>query len=185
MVKKEKKSQGLTVFELALFAMLGAIMFCSKLLMELIPNVHLLGMFTITFTLVYRKKALFPIYLYVLLNGVYAGFATWWIPYLYIWTILWAITMLLPGSISNPVKKWQYVLSTAVLMTLCGLHGICFGILYAPAQALMYGLSFETTVGWIIAGFPFDVIHGVGNFFAGTLIIPLVKLLKLLDKKRR
>ena len=76
MVKKEKKSQGLTVFELALFAMLGAIMFCSKLLMEWIPNVHLLGMFTITFTLVYRKKALFPIYLYVLLNGVYAGFAT-------------------------------------------------------------------------------------------------------------
>lgn len=181
----EKKSQGLTVFELALFAMLGAIMFCSKLLMEWIPNVHLLGMFTITFTLVYRKKALFPIYLYVLLNGVYAGFATWWIPYLYIWTILWAIAMLLPGAISNPVKKWQYVLSTAVLMTLCGLHGICFGILYAPAQALMYGLSFETTVGWIITGFPFDVIHGIGNFFAGTLIIPLVKLLKLLDKKRR
>lgn len=159
-------------------------MFCSKLLMEWIPNVHLLAMFTITFTLVYRKKALFPIYVYVLLNGIYAGFATWWIPYLYIWTILWAVTMLLPKAIITPKKEWQYILYTVLLMLLCGLHGLFFGILYAPAQAIMYGLSFKATIAWIILGLSFDFIHAIGDFCAGALILPLVKLLKMLDKKR-
>ena len=36
--------------------MLGAIMYASKLLMEFAPNIHLLGVFTIAFTVVYRKK---------------------------------------------------------------------------------------------------------------------------------
>ena len=81
---------------MAVFAMLGTIMFCSKIIMEVLPNIHLLGMFTMTYTVVFRKKALLPIYVYVFLNGLYAGFDVWWLPYLYIWTILWGITMLLP-----------------------------------------------------------------------------------------
>ena len=84
--------------EIALFGMLGAVMFASKMLMELLPNIHLLGMFIVAVTVVYRKKALYPIYIYVLLNGIVAGFATWWIPYLYIWTVLWAAVMLLPKN---------------------------------------------------------------------------------------
>lgn len=87
--------------EVAIFGMLGALMYASKVFMELLPNVHLLGVFTISFTLVYRKKALYPIYTYVLLNGLFAGFATWWIPYLYLWTILWGVTMLLPQKNSE------------------------------------------------------------------------------------
>ena len=55
----------LTTREITVFAMLGAVMYASKLLMELVPNVHLLGTFIIAFTVVYRKKALYPIYIYV------------------------------------------------------------------------------------------------------------------------
>ena len=44
--------------ELAIFAMLGAIMYISKIIMEWIPNVHLLGTLTMAYTLVYRRKAL-------------------------------------------------------------------------------------------------------------------------------
>ena len=54
--------------EVAIFGMLGALMYASKVFMELLPNVHLLGVFTLSFTLVYRKKALYPIYTYVLLT---------------------------------------------------------------------------------------------------------------------
>ena len=54
--------------------MLGALMYASKVVMEVAPNVHLLGVFTMAFTLVYRKKALYPIYTYVLLNGLFTGF---------------------------------------------------------------------------------------------------------------
>ena len=76
--------------------MLGTLMFCSKIIMEAFPNIHLLGMFVMTYTIVFRRRALVPIYLFVALTGLYAGFAFWWLPYLYIWTVLWGVTMLLP-----------------------------------------------------------------------------------------
>ena len=162
--------------ELAVFAMLGAIMYVSKILMEWLPNVHLLGMLTMTYTIVYRRKALYPIYVYVFLNGALGGFNTWWIPYLYIWTILWGITMLLP---KNMPKK----IAPIVYMIVCALHGFGFGVLYAPVQALLYGLNFEQTLAWIGYGFYFDMIHGVGNFFFGMLIVPIVSLLKILERR--
>ena len=152
-------------------------MFCSKIIMEVLPNIHLLGMFTMTYTLVFRKKALIPIYVYVLVNGLYAGFAAWWVPYLYIWTVLWAITMLLPKKMSKEAKIIVYPI-------VCSLHGFAFGILYAPTQALMFGLSFEGMIAWIVAGFPMDILHGVGNLFAGFLILPLCELLEKLVRKK-
>ena len=91
--------------EIAIFGMLGAIMYLSKIIMEWIPNVHLLGMLTMTYTLIYRRKALYPIYVYVFLNGALAGFNTWWIPYLYIWTVLWAVTMLLPKESRKTISS--------------------------------------------------------------------------------
>ena len=106
--------------EVAIFGMLGALMYASKVFMELLPNVHLLGVFTISFTLVYRKKALYPIYTYVLLNGLFTGFATWWIPYLYLWTILWGVTMLLPRKIpANCVYGSKCMSRIFVWNTLC------------------------------------------------------------------
>jgi energy-coupling factor transport system substrate-specific component len=68
-------------------------------------------------------------------------------------------------------------------MILCALHGLSFGTLYAPAHALMFGLSFQGMIAWIIAGLPFDLIHAAGNLAAGTMIVPLAALLKRLDKK--
>ena len=164
----------LTVKELCTFSMLGALMYASKFIMELIPNVHLLGVFTIAFTVVYRKKALYPIYVYVLLNGIFCGFATWWIPYLYLWTVLWGVTMLLP-------KKMPKKIQPLVYMVVCSLHGFLFGTLYAPAQALLFGLSFDGMIAWIIAGLPWDCIHGVSNFFCGLLIIPIISILRRIE----
>ena len=94
---------------MAVFAMLGALMYASKMIMEVAPNVHLLGVFTIAFTVVYRKKALYPIYTYVLLNGIFCGFATWWIPYLYLWAVLWGATMLLPKRIPEKLRLYAAV----------------------------------------------------------------------------
>ncbi len=160
---------------MAVFAMLGALMYASKMIMEVAPNVHLLGVFTIAFTVVYRKKALYPIYTYVLLNGIFCGFATWWIPYLYLWAVLWGATMLLPKRIPEKLRPLVYML-------LCAAHGFLFGTLYAPAQALLYGLSFQKMIAWIISGLPWDFVHGVSNFFCGILIVPIVKILTFLEK---
>lgn len=169
-----KKQSKLTAAETAIFAMLGAVMLCSKIIMEVLPNIHILGMLTMVYTLVYRKKALFPIYVYVLLNGIFSGFATWWIPYLYIWTILWAVTMLLP-------KRMPVAVASVVYPLVCCLHGLGFGILYAPAQALLYGLNFEQMLAWIAAGAPFDILHAAGDFAAGLLILPTANLLRKMN----
>ncbi len=165
----------LTTRELTVFSMLGALMYASKLLMELAPNIHLLGVFTIAFTVVYRKKALYPIYIYVLLNGILCGFATWWIPYLYVWTVLWGAVMLLPVRMPGFVRPFVY-------MAVCALHGFLFGTLYAPAQAILYGLDFKGMVSWIIAGLPWDFLHGVSNFFCGILIVPIITALGIAER---
>lgn len=161
--------------ELTVFAMLGAVMYASKVILEVAPNVHLLGVFTIAFTVVYRKKALYPIYVYVLLNGIFAGFATWWIPYLYLFTVLWGVTMLLP-------KKMPPRVAPIVYMIVCACHGFLFGTLYAPAQAVLFGLDFRGMIAWIVAGLPWDFVHGVSNFFCGILIVPLVVLLRRMER---
>ena len=164
-----------TTREITIFAMLGAVMYASKLLMEVAPNIHLLGVFTIAFTVVYRKKALYPIYIYVILNGIFSGFAVWWVPYLYVWTVLWGAVMLLPKHLPKKIRALVY-------MAVCAGHGFLFGTLYAPAQALLFGMSFQGMVSWIIAGLPFDFIHGVSNFFCGILIMPVISILRLVEK---
>ena len=172
------KKRGLTVYELVLFAMLGMVMFVSKIAMEFLPNIHLLGMLTMVYTLTFRVKALIPIYIYVFVNGLYAGFAVWWMPYLYVWTVLWGITLLLPKN----MPAW---LACVVYPIVCGLHGLMFGLLCAPAQALFFQLNWEMTVAWVMAGFAFDAIHAVGNTLAGLLIVPLVELMTKLMRTVR
>lgn len=164
----------LTVKEMVVFSFLGALMFISKELMAFLPNIHMVGMLTMLYTVVYRKKALIPIYVFVLLEGILAGFSMWWIPYLYIWTVLWAVTMLLPRNMSVKV-------ATPVYMVVCGLHGLAYGTLYAPFQALWMGYNFKTMLAWIATGFPWDIIHAIGNVVLGSMIYPLSRLLKKLS----
>ena len=171
---KTKKS-ALSTREIVVFAMLGTICFLSKLLMEWAPNIHLVGMFIMVYTLVYRKKALIPLYAYVLLMGIYYGFATWWLAYLYIWTILWGMAMLIPKNLPKKIAPIVY-------MSVCALHGIIYGVLYAPVQALIFGLDFDASIAWIVAGLPWDGIHAVSNFICGLLIVPIITVLRKAEK---
>lgn len=150
-------------------------MYASKIIMEMAPNIHLLGVFITAFTVVYRKKALYPIYVFVFLTGMFSGFAGWWLPYLYIWTILWAMVMLLPKKMPKKVQPIVY-------MSVCAVHGFLYGTLYAPVQALLYGLNFKGMAAWILAGLPFDITHGISNFFCGILVIPVISALRIADK---
>ena len=165
-----------TILLIVIGAMLGSLMFLSKLVMEALPNIHLLSMFIIVFTLVYRQYALIPIYVFAMLTGLYGGFNLWWVPYLYIWTILWAIVMILP-------KRMKPKFAIPIYIAVAALHGLLYGTLYAPFQALAFKMDFKMTVAWIIAGLPFDITHMIGNIVTGCLIYPLYKLLLKLDAK--
>ncbi len=165
----------LNIKEITVFSMLGALIWALKKVMEFAPNVHLVGVFIVAITVVYRKKAFYPLYVYVFLDGLFGGFSTWWLPYLYIWTILWGAVMLLPKNINLKIQPIIY-------MIICALHGFLYGTLYAPAQALFFNLDFEGTIAWIVAGLPYDLIHGVSNFICGLLIVPIISILKKVDK---
>ena len=170
------RSKGLTLRELVIFAMLGALTFCSDLLMDALPNIHLVGLFITTFTLVFRVKALLPLYVYVALSGISAvlyGGILWWVPYLYVWTVLFGIILLIPRRIPRSL-----VFILAHLFTT--LHGLAYGTLYAPMQAVLFHLDFRGMLAWIAAGIPFDLLHAVGNFAFGFFIYPLTVLLEKL-----
>lgn len=164
-----------SIYELVLLPILGVLMFVSKLVMEFLPNIHLLGMFIMVFTLVYRTKALVPIYVYVFLLWFMGGFAPWWWANLYTWTILWAVTMLLP-------RQMPRRLAAVVYPAVCALHGFAYGALCAPVQAVLFGLGWRGTLSWIVAGLPFDAIHGIGNLLTGLLIVPFAALLTRLNR---
>lgn len=161
----------LKIKEIAIFGVLGAIIFVSKLVMEAFPNIHIIGMLIVAITVVFRVKALYPIYVFVFLNGLFSGFPLWWIPYLYVWTVLWVFVMLIP-------KKTPKKALPVIYMSVAALHGFLFGILYAPSQAIIFGLNFKSMIAWIVAGFPFDLIHGISNFICGVLICPVIVVLR-------
>lgn len=169
-----KKEKTLTLREMLVFSLLGTVMFLGKIVMEWAPNVHPLALLIVAYTSVYRTKALIPIYLFVFMEGLYAGFSLWWVPYLYLWVILWGAVMLLPQSMPNKVR-------VPVLMAVAGLHGLLYGTLYAPFQALAFGLSFRGMLAWIVSGLPWDCVHAAGNLVLSSLAVPLISLLKRLD----
>ena len=79
-------------------------------------------------------------------------------------------------------KKMPSWLACVVYPAVCGLHGLAFGVLYAPTQALFFSLDWDMTVAWVVAGLPFDIIHAVGNVLAGLLIMPLTLLMNKLRR---
>ena len=160
---------------LVFFALIGGLIFVLKVVMAGLPNIHLVGVLIVSLTVVFRAKALIPVYVYVLLEGAFFGFTSWWVSYLYVWAVLWLFAILLPKNMPKEIAMPVY-------MIVCGLHGLLFGILYAPFQALLFGLNFEATLTWIAMGIPFDITHAVSNFIGGTLILPLISAFKYSKK---
>ena len=164
-------------YHAAIFGMFGALMFSTKMLMELLPNIHLLALFLGAITAVYRTRALIPLYLYIFLDGLIHGFSLWWYPYLYVFLPLFLGFLAIPRR----APRW---LKTILYPTVAALHGFAFGLLYAPAQALLFGLdSLEEIMAWVAVGLPFDIAHGISNAVLGTLILPFAALIERLERQ--
>ena len=165
------ESKKINIRDIAVLAVYGVIIYISKVVLEFLPNFHLIAMFIITLTVVYRAKALISIYVFVFLTVYMNGLSLWTIPYFYIWLFPFILTLLLPRNLPDKISAicWTVI---AVL------HGFLYGTLYAPFQAFAFDLSFDATIAWIITGLPWDLVHGISNGLLSLLILPLVKLLK-------
>ena len=83
--------------------------------------------------------------------------------------------MLLPQNMPKKVRPIVYMIVNAG-------HGFLYGTLYAPAQTVLFGLNFEKMIAWIVAGLPWDFVHGVSNFICGLLIVPIITVLQRLER---
>lgn len=147
----------LTVKELVLIALLSALLLVCQIGLAVLPNMEVVSLLVILYTLFFKKKTLYIIYIFALLEGLIYGFGIWWVMYLYIWTILWGITMLLKEE-KSPVI-WAFV---------SGFFGLFFGTLCSVPYFITGGVSMG--LSWIVAGLQMDIIHGIGNFFIALVL---------------
>ena len=158
----------LTLRQIALFGVLGALTFGLKVAMSMLPNIEPVSLMVMLFAVVFGWKGLYPVYLYVMMEILYWGINLWNLNYLYVWAILFVLALLL--------KRMQHPIWWAVL---AGLFGISFGLLCSPVYMFMGGnFSFSYGIRWWLSGIGFDVSHAIGNFvIALVLFVPLRNLL--------
>lgn len=162
----------LSLRQIALFGMLGAVTFGAKVAMSPLPNIEPVSLFVLVFAVVFGWKCLYPVYLYVVMELLYFGIGFWNINYLYVWAILACVAVLL-RRIHNPLF-WAL---------LSCLFGLAFGLLCAPVYAFVGG-NIQYAWKWWLAGVSFDVTHAIGNFVMTlVLFVPLRRLLEKLYTK--
>lgn len=162
-----------TLAELALFGILGALTFGLKVVMAGLPNIEPVSLMVMLFAVTFGRKALYPIYTYVLLEFLMYGIRLWSVNYLYIWAVLAGLAWLL--------RKEEHPLAWALLS---GAFGLLFGALCAPVDMFIGGVGYA--VGRWASGIPYDLLHCAGNFvIALALFVPLRHLMERLYQNMR
>lgn len=149
-----------------LFSVLGALTFAAKYCMSFLPNIEPVSLMVMLFAVLFGKKCVYPIYLYVGLEILFYGLGIWNICYLYVWIILAAAAYLM--------RSMEHPLGWAMLS---GAFGLLFGVLCCLVDVFIGGPYYALTK--CISGIPFDLLHCAGNFvIALVLFKPLRKLME-------
>ncbi len=143
--------------EAALYGVLGALLIVVQVALAPLPNVELVSLLVMVYSVTIGYKALLPVYLFVLVEGLLYGFGLWFVNYCYVWAVLVLVAYALRRH--TGVIVWCLV---------SAFFGLGFGALCAlpyffiggPASAFAYWLS----------GIPFDVIHCLGNGLVAALL---------------
>ena len=158
----------LSVREVVLFGVLGALTFGAKYVMSFLPNIEPVSLMVMLFAVVFGKKWVYPVYLYVAMEILFYGISLWNINYLYIWAVL--------ALAAYCFRKMEHPIGWAVLS---GGFGLLFGALCAIVDVFIGGFGYAVTK-WI-SGIPFDIAHCVGNFIIALILFaPLRRLLEKL-----
>lgn len=136
--------------EVVLLGILTAIVFVGQVIMGFLPNIEVVTLLFIVYTLVLGKKVFFIIYAFVILEGFTYGIHTWWISYLYVWSLQALVTLLFRKQTS--VFFWSI---------LSGFYGITFGALCAIPYFISGGWA--AGFGYWASGIGFDITHCIGN----------------------
>jgi hypothetical protein len=156
----------LTIKEIAVLAVAAALLFVLQVALANFPNIEVVSLLIIVYSLVFKRKTLYIIYTFALLQGVAYGFGLWWVTYLYVWTILHILASIFCDN-ESPLF-WAI---------LGGFYGLFFGALSAIPTIIVGGIG--AGVAWWISGMMYDVVHGVGNFVVILILFkPLYRVMK-------
>ena len=172
MNSRSKPAGKLATREVAVLAVLGALLFATKAALATLPNIHLNAVIIILGAVFFGWKIMYSIAVYILLEGAIFGFGLWWMCYWYLWPILGAVAVLL--------RKNRSPLLWAVV---AGAHGLTFGALCAIPYLFIGGWAMALST-WV-SGIPFDLAHCAGNFVLTLLLFkPLYGAMEKICGKR-
>ena len=156
---------------MVLFGILGAFTFAAKYVMSFLPKIEPVSLMVMLFAVVFGKKWVYPVYLYVAMEILFYGINLWNLNYLYIWAVL-AVAACLLRDMKHPLG-WAL---------LAGVFGLLFGALCGIVDVFIGGTTYALSK-WI-SGIPFDIAHCAGNFVIVLVIFqPLRELLEKLYRK--
>lgn len=165
-MSKKAKQNSMKVLYIVTMGLLSAILLVGQVGMAALPNIEPVTMLLIAYTLVYKKKVFYIIYAFAFMEGVIYGFGIWWINYLYVWTILALLVLLM-----------QKNESTVIWCVVAGAYGLAFGFLCS----FPYFISGGPGAGFAYwaSGIPYDIMHCVGNItMTGILFRPVYNVLR-------
>lgn len=169
-MKAEKVS--LAIKDITLIGMMVAIIEVCKVSLAWAPNIELTTFWLIMFTLFFGRKIVFVVPVFILIEGTMYVIHLWWIMYLYAWPLLVLVTWIFRRQES----VWFWSILSCVF-------GLSFGFLcsfpYVAIGAVDGGIINGLYAGftWWVAGIPWDILHGIGNFVLMLVLYTPVRLI--------
>lgn len=158
--------------DIVLIGILSATITAGKLALSFVPNIEIVTLLFIVYTIVFgHKKTLFVALIFSTTEIFIYGFNTWLLVYYFIWPLLILLTEVMKRRLKS---EYGYA-------ALGALFGYTFGFFAAVVESFFYGIAYGWTY-WI-RGLLFDLIHGTSNFI--IILILLNPLKNLLFKLKR
>lgn len=153
---------------IVLLALFTSILFISQIALASIPNIEIVSLLVIIYTLLLGKQVFYIIYGFAILEGLFYGFGIWWFMYLYVWSILALITMLFHKE-KSPI----------LFSIISGAFGLFFGFLCSLPYFVTGGIG--AGFSYWVSGIIFDITHCIGNVVVTLLLFrPIYNLLHFL-----
>ena len=84
----KKETTAIKVRDIALVGVMTATLEAAKFILSFVPNVEIVTLLIILYTLVFGKRIFYVIAAFLAMEGIQYGFGIWWLMYAYVWPLL-------------------------------------------------------------------------------------------------
>ena len=143
--------------DVVLLGLLTALVFVAQVALAFVPNVELVSLLFILYTILLGKRVFLIIYAFVMLEGLFYGFGLWWLNYTYTWSTLALIAL----CFRKQTSVWFWSIFS-------GFYGLAYGALCSIIYLFIGGIP--SAFAYWISGIPFDITHCIGNFIVCLIL---------------